>query len=55
MCSSDLASGVVHRALIRAPSSRGRELADALALWARERSAHRQEAVRVELDPTLLW
>ena len=28
------ASGVVHRALIRAPSSRGRELADALALWA---------------------
>lgn len=49
------ASGVVHRALIRAPSSRGRELADALALWARERSAHRQEAVRVELDPTLLW
>ena len=29
--------------------------ADALALWARERSAHRQEAVRVELDPTVLW
>ena len=51
----DAASGVVHRAFIRAPSSRGRELADALALWARERSAHRQEAVRVELDPTLLW
>ena len=42
----DVASGVVHRALIRAPSSRGRELADALALWARERSAHRRRPDR---------
>ena len=43
------------RALIRVPLSQGRELATMLRLELRERSVHREEAVRVELDPTVLW
>lgn len=43
------------RALVRGPRARGHELARMLRLLARERSVHRQEPVRVELDPTLLW
>ena len=47
-------SGVV-RALVRAPLSRGKALATMLGLRLRDRSAHREEPVRVELDPTRLW
>lgn len=43
------------RALVRAPVSCGRELAALLRVRARERSARREEAVRIELDPTVLW
>ena len=43
------------RALIRAPVERGRELAAALRVRQRERSARREEPVRIELDPTVLW
>ncbi len=47
--------GAIVRALIRAPVDRGRELAAVLRVGQRERSAHREEPVRVELDPTVLW
>lgn len=47
--------GSTARALIRAPADRGRELAIMLRVRQRERSAHREETVRVELDPTVLW
>ena len=47
-------SGAV-RALVRAPLSRGKALATMLGLRLRDRSAHREEPVRVELDPTRLW
>ncbi|WP_158247714.1 primosomal protein N' [Actinomyces qiguomingii] len=43
------------RGLIRAPLSRGRDLADFLRLQAREASVRREEPVRAELDPTVLW
>ena len=43
------------RALLRAPRSRGRDLAGMLRLRLREASVHREEPVRCELDPTLLW
>lgn len=43
------------RALIRVPLAEGRELAQALRLQARERSVRREEPVRIELDPTVLW
>jgi len=43
------------RGLIRAPLTRGRELAAFLELKMREASVHREEPVRVELDPTVLW
>ncbi|MDY3679063.1 MAG: primosomal protein N' [Actinomyces urogenitalis] len=49
------AASVQSRALIRVPLSQGRELATMLRLELRERSVHREEAVRVELDPTVLW
>ena len=47
-------SGAV-RALVRAPLSRGKALATMLGVRLRDRSAHREEPVRVELDPTRLW
>ena len=47
--------GSTARALIRVPADRGRELAIMLRVRQRERSAHREETVRVELDPTVLW
>ncbi|WP_315503610.1 primosomal protein N' [Actinomyces radicidentis] len=43
------------RGLVRAPVSRGRELAALLRVRSRERSARREEPLRVELDPTVLW
>ena len=43
------------RALVRAPLSRGRALATMLGVRLRDRSARREEPVRVELDPTRLW
>ncbi|WP_250739177.1 primosomal protein N', partial [Actinomyces sp. 186855] len=43
------------RALVRVPLTQGRELAEALRLQSRERSVHRQDPVRIELDPTVLW
>ncbi|WP_167202243.1 primosomal protein N' [Actinomyces respiraculi] len=43
------------RALVRVPLAQGRELAEALRLQARERSVHREDPVRIELDPTVLW
>ena len=43
------------RALIRTRVDRGRELAAMLRVRQRERSARREDAVRVELDPTVLW
>jgi len=43
------------RGLIRAPLSRGRELAAFLRLQVREASVRREDPVRVELDPTVLW
>lgn len=43
------------RALVRAPLSRGHELARALLLAMRERSIRREEPVRIEVDPTVLW
>ena len=43
------------RALIRTQVDRGHELAAMLRVRQRERSARREEAVRVELDPTVLW
>ena len=43
------------RALVRAPLSRGKALATMLGVRLRDRSAHREEPVRVELDPTRLW
>ena len=43
------------RALIRTQVDRGRELATMLRVRQRERSARREDAVRVELDPTVLW
>ena len=45
----------VARALVRAPLSRGRALATMLEVRLRDRSARREEPVRVELDPTRLW
>ncbi len=45
----------VARALVRAPLSRGRALATMLGVRLRDRSARREEPVRVELDPTRLW
>jgi primosomal protein N'''' len=45
----------VARALVRAPLSRGRALANMLGVRLRDRSARREEPVRVELDPTRLW
>lgn len=50
---SGTAAGV--RALVRTPVTRGHDLADLLRAWKRERSAHRDETVRIELDPTVLW
>ena len=49
-----VSSGVA-RALVRAPLSRGRALATMLGVRLRDRSARREEPVRVELDPTRLW
>ncbi|MDU0348648.1 primosomal protein N', partial [Actinomyces sp. MRS3W] len=43
------------RGLVRAPLDRGRELAAFLRLQAREASVRREESVRIELDPTVLW
>ena len=43
------------RALVRAPLSRGKALATMLRVRLRDRSARREEPVRVELDPTRLW
>ncbi|BDA65568.1 primosomal protein N' [Actinomyces capricornis] len=43
------------RALVRCPWEQGDELARALRLFTRERSVRRDEAVRIELDPTFLW
>ena len=43
------------RALVRAPLSRGKALATMLGVRLRDRSARREEPVRVELDPTRLW
>ncbi|SDN63242.1 replication restart DNA helicase PriA [Actinomyces ruminicola] len=43
------------RGLIRAPLGRGRELAAFLRLQLRDGSVRREEPVRVELDPTVLW
>ena len=43
------------RALVRAPLSRGKALATMLGVRLRDRSARREELVRVELDPTRLW
>lgn len=43
------------RGLVRAPVSRGSELARELRLRLRERSVRREDAVRAELDPTVLW
>jgi len=45
----------VARALVRAPLSRGRALANMLGVRLRDRSARREAPVRVELDPTRLW
>jgi len=42
-------------ALVRAPLSRGRAIATMLGVRLRDRSARREEPVRVELDPTRLW
>lgn len=49
-----VASGMV-RALVRAPRSQGKELSEMLAVRLRDRSARREEQVRVEMDPTRLW
>ena len=49
------ASDATVRALIRTQVDRGHELAAMLRVRQRERSARREEAVRVELDPTVLW
>ncbi|MDO4244149.1 MAG: primosomal protein N' [Actinomyces sp.] len=43
------------RGLVRSDPGRGRELAAALRHVQRERAARRQEPLRVQLDPTLLW
>ena len=43
------------RALVRAPLSHGKALATMLRVRLRDRSARREEPVRVELDPTRLW
>lgn len=43
------------RALVRAPLTRGRALANMLGVRLRDRSARREEPVRVEMDPTRLW
>lgn len=43
------------RALVRCPASRGSQLAEMLRHHLRERSVRREEPVRVELDPTVLW
>ena len=43
------------RALVRAPLTRGKALARMFALRLRDRSARREEQVRVEMDPTRLW
>lgn len=43
------------RGLVRAPLARGRELASLLRVRQRERSMRREERVRIELDPTVLW
>lgn len=48
-------AGSTSRALIRVPLAQGRELAEVLRLRQRERSVRRAEAVRVELDPSVLW
>ena len=45
----------VARALVRAPLSQGKALATMLGVRLRDRSARREEPVRVELDPTRLW
>lgn len=45
----------VARALVRVPRSHGRELSEMLAVRLRDRSARREEPVRVEMDPTHLW
>ncbi|WP_315582744.1 primosomal protein N' [Actinomyces viscosus] len=49
-----VAPGMV-RALVRAPRSHGKELSEMLAVRLRDRSARREEQVRVEMDPTRLW
>ena len=43
------------RALVRAPLKHGEELARMLRLYTRERSVRRDEPVRIEVDPTVLW
>ena len=48
-------SAPASRALVRAPLSRGKALATMLGVRLRDRSARREEPVRVELDPTRLW
>ena len=49
------ASQATHRGVLRAPVHRGRELAVWLRHRLRDRSAHREDPIRVELDPTRLW
>ena len=43
------------RALVRVPLSQGHDLAETLRLQSRERSVRREDPVRIELDPTVLW
>ena len=40
---------------MRAPLKHGEELARMLRLYTRERSVRRDEPVRIEVDPTVLW
>ena len=47
-------SGVA-RALVRAPLSQDEKLAGMLALKLRDRSAKREEPVRIVMGPTRLW
>ncbi|GGO97919.1 primosomal protein N' [Actinomyces gaoshouyii] len=49
------ASQATHRGVLRVPVPRGRELAGWLRHRLRDRSAHREDPIRVELDPTHLW
>lgn len=51
----DAPSVSMSRALVRCPWEQGEELARVLRLFTRERSVRRDEAVRIELDPTFLW